>query len=166
MDNGKLNIVGIKELQGLPEFWPLLFEDQFDRDEDGVSGTAQFVSGGGKPLLGKWGERLAAARFEDFAKIAGAAHNIKIDNDMDRIKAVFERLSPAPTSPFSSPQDLATFKAEGCAACHVTQTYAFEGKTLMPLSDFLLHDLGDGKGERRTKPLWGCDALCLQFRHE
>ncbi|MEL6598607.1 MAG: hypothetical protein AAGK98_05155 [Pseudomonadota bacterium] len=163
MEDGRLDVVGVRELQDLPENWPLLFEDAFDRDGDGIAGRVGFVSGGGMPLIGKWGRLLAAARFEDFAQIAGAAHDIAVDEDMEAIRAAFEALSPAPVSPFQSEEDLARFEARGCAACHVTETYRIGERELMPLSDFLLHDLGEG--EVRTTPLWGCDSSCLSYSH-
>lgn len=161
--DGRLDIVGVAEMQHLPESWPLLFEDASDRDGDGIAGRVSFVSGGGVPLVGVWGKSLAAARFEDFAKIAGAAHNIPVAEDLDEILAAFEALSPAPTSPFQTPDDRRAFEEAGCSQCHVTQTYAVAGRDVMPLSDFLLHDLG--KGETRTTPLWGCSSACLDHRH-
>ncbi|MEL6573046.1 MAG: hypothetical protein AAFQ64_15380 [Pseudomonadota bacterium] len=160
----QLDIVGITALKQLPEAWPMLFEDAFDRDNDGIAGRVQFVSGADGPLIGKWGRSLAAARLEDFASIAGAAHDIPIDDQLDEILKTFERLSPAPPNPFASQSDLRLFEGNGCADCHVTQTYEVDGMPVMPLSDFLLHDLGDG--DVRTTPLWVCDAACLAFRHE
>lgn len=41
----------------------------------------------------------------------------------------------------------------------MTDTYEHSGRTYAPLSDFLLHDLGEGPV--RTAPLWGC-ATCLE----
>ncbi|MCO8145167.1 hypothetical protein NHN26_08005 [Rhodovulum tesquicola] len=110
----------------------------------------------GQPLIAKWGENLAAARFRDFALIAGAAHGIRIDDvaQIAEVEAAFAALSPDPVSPFETPEELTKFEADGCATCHVTRTYEVDGVTYMPLSDFLLHDLGDG--EKRTAPLWGC----------
>ena len=163
IEDGALDIVGVADLQHLPESWPLLFEDAYDRDGDGVAGRVGFVSGGGEPLIGKWGRRLAAARFEDFAKIAGAAHQIPVDGAADAILAAFAAFSPPPVSPFATPADLAAFEEKGCAACHVTRTYRIGARAVMPLSDFLLHDLGEG--EVRTAPLWGCDAACLTHEH-
>lgn len=153
---GRFDIVGFRALQALPEEWPLLFEDAYDLDGDGIAGRAQYVSGEGQPLLAKWGENLAAARFRDFALIAGAAHDIHIGNieELDAVEAAFAALSPDPVSPFETAEELARFEADGCAACHVTRTYQVDGRTYMPLSDFLLHDLG--AGEKRTAPLWGC----------
>lgn len=153
---GRLDIVGVAALSALPPEWPFLFEDQFDLDGDGVAGRMRFVSGADGPMSAKFGQALAAARFEDFARIAGAAHDIDLSGPgvMDRLEAAFEARSPAPVSPFASPSDLARFEAEGCARCHVTRSFDHAGQRLMPLSDFLLHDLGEGP--RRTAPLWGC----------
>lgn len=154
--NGQIDITGVRALQALPPEWPLLHEDAFDLDGDGVAGVAQHVSGEDGPLIARWGANLAAARFEDFARIAGAAHGIPVEAPgvLDALRAAFEARSPAPVSPFASAADLERFRARGCNRCHVTDTYQADGETVMPLSDFLLHDLGDGP--RRTRPLWGC----------
>ena len=154
----RIDIVGLTALDGLPEEWPFLFEDAFDLDGDGVAGRMRFVSSEDRPLAGVFGENLAAGRFEDFALIAAGAHGIPIDGpeEMAEIRAAFEALSPDPDLPFADDAARQRFEARGCAACHVTRTFEHEGKTYMPLSDFLLHDLGEGP--RRTKPLWNCPA--------
>ncbi|MEL6920848.1 MAG: hypothetical protein AAFO77_07450 [Pseudomonadota bacterium] len=159
-DQGALDIVGVRALSRLPDEWQFLFEDEFDLDGDGVAGRIQFVSGGKWPLAAKFGQSLAAARFEDFALIAAAAHgvNLSAPNIIDEIEAAFEARSPAPTVPFVDDEAMRRFEVRGCAACHVTRTFEFDGETYMPLSDFLLHDLGDGEGLKRTAPLWGCPA--------
>ena len=153
---GRFDIVAVAALEAMPDQWPLQFEDAFDLDGDGVAGRVQYVSGGGRPLIARWGSSLAAARFADFALIAGAAHAIAIDGkaSLDAIQREFEARSLEPISPFTSSKERQRFESSGCAACHVTQTFEAAGVTYMPLSDFLLHDLGEGKG-RRTKPLWG-----------
>lgn len=160
-EDGALDIIGVQALTALPPEWPFLFEDEFDLDGDGIAGRLRFVSGDTYPRVAKYGASLAAARFEDFAKIAAAAHDIDISGEgtLARIEEAFEALSPAPTLPFASPAQQSRFEARGCAGCHVTETYEFDGVTFMPLSDFLLHDLGDGP--KRTAPLWGCPA-CLE----
>jgi len=152
--SGEIDIVGLSALEGLPEEWPFLFEDAFDLDGDGIAGAMRFVSGAEGPRAGLFGAALAAGRFEDFAKIAAGAHGIPIRDaaGMARIRAAFEALSPDPGPP--DPAALARFEARGCAACHVTRRFEHAGRSYMPLSDFLLHDLGDGP--RRTAPLWGC----------
>ncbi|MEO1551675.1 MAG: hypothetical protein AAFR93_14800 [Pseudomonadota bacterium] len=161
---GQLNIVGVDALNHLPETWPLMYADPDDRDGDGIAGRVSFVSGGGTPLIGKWGRNLAAAHLADFAKIAGAAHDIPLDGALDQIEAAFERLSPQPSATaFATPQLRQRFNARGCAGCHVTASFAYQGRDITPLSDFLLHDLG--YGERRTTPLWYCDADCLARAH-
>ena len=151
---GEIDIVGLTALEGLPEEWPFLFEDAFDLDGDGIAGVMRFVSGAHGPRAGIFGEALAAGRFEDFAKIAAGVHGIPIRDaaEMARIRAAFEALSPDPALP--DPAALARFEARGCASCHVTRRFEHAGRTYMPLSDFLLHDLGDGP--KRTAPLWGC----------
>lgn len=151
---GEIDIVGLTALAGLPEEWPFLFEDAYDLDGDGIAGAMRFVSGADRPRAGIYGEALAAGRFEDFAKIAAGVHGITIRDggEMARIRAAFEALSPDPGLP--DPAALARFEARGCAACHVTRSFTQDGRTYMPLSDFLLHDMGDGP--RRTAPLWGC----------
>lgn len=155
---GAIDIVGLTALEGLPEEWPFLFEDAFDLDGDGIAGAIRFVSGADGPRAGIFGAALAAGRFEDFAKIAAGVHGIPIRDaaEMARIRAAFEALSPDPGLP--DPAALARFEARGCASCHVTRSFEHEGRTYMPLSDFLLHDLGDGP--KRTAPLWGCPE-CL-----
>ena len=155
---GEIDIVGLTALEGLPEEWPFLFEDAFDLDGDGIAGVMRFVSGADGPRAGVFGEALAAGRFEDFAKIAAGVHGIPIRDaaEMARIRAAFEALSPDPGRP--DPAALARFEARGCASCHVTRRFEHAGRTYMPLSDFLLHDLGDGP--KRTAPLWGCPG-CL-----
>ncbi|WP_223640525.1 di-heme oxidoredictase family protein [Rhodobacter sp. TJ_12] len=61
------------------------------------------------------------------------------------------------------------FSTLGCAACHRPVLRTEDGRTLRPLSDFLLHDMGDGladgvrehlagPSEFRTAPLWGLGA--------
>lgn len=164
MVDGELNIIGVTELRHLPAEWPMLFEDVYDRDGDGIAGRVRFVSGNGAPMIGKWGASLAAARFEDFAKIAGAAHDIDVSEDMGAIYALFAQLSPRPPAPFATDTDRQKFVSRGCSACHVTQSYTFDGRPITPLSDFLLHDLGDG--ETRTTPIWACTGRCLDFTHE
>lgn len=160
-DDGQLDIIGVRELGAIPPDWPMLFEDPLDRDGDGIAGRVGLVSGGGRPLLGKWGSRLAAASFSDFARIAGAAHDIAIDDPglLGEIEAAFVALSPAPVSPFSNEAERRAFEARDCSACHVTDSYSVDGRLVTPLSDFLLHDMGEGP--RRTTPLWtcaGCDV--------
>ena len=102
LEDGRFDIVGVRALGFLPNEWALQFEDAFDRDGDGIAGRVQFVSGGGEPLIAKWGGNLAAARFEDFALIASKAHAIPIGSPeaLDAIKAAFEARSPEPSSPF------------------------------------------------------------------
>lgn len=158
-EDGPLDIIGIRALSGLPEEWQFLFEDAYDLDGDGVAGAMRYVSGKDGALAAKFGQSLAAARFEDFALIAGAAHDIDLSGPdiIATLEAVFEARSPEPTIPFVDDEARARFEARGCAQCHVTRTYEFEGKTYMPLSDFLMHDLGEGNGLRRTAPLWGCE---------
>ncbi len=163
MVGAQLDITGVAALRHLPPFWPMLFEDAQDRDGDGIAGRARFVSGSGSPILGKWGKNLAAARFEDFAQIAGDAHDIDVSGDLDAIYNAFVALSPSPPEPFETEADAHLFTEKGCAACHVTQSYDFEQRQVTPLSDFLLHDLGDG--ETRTAPLWRCSGECLDYTH-
>ncbi|MGF1446709.1 MAG: hypothetical protein ACFBRM_11005 [Pikeienuella sp.] len=153
---GTLDIVGVRALAGLPAEWPFLFEDAFDLDGDGIAGAMRFVSAGERPRAAKYGQSLAAASFEDFALIAGAAHGIDLSQPavMAAVKRAFQERSLDPQLPFATLEAQARFEARGCAACHVTRSYVYQGKTYMPLSDFLLHDLG--AGPRRTKPLWGC----------
>ncbi|MEL6587686.1 MAG: hypothetical protein AAFY65_06570 [Pseudomonadota bacterium] len=157
-DDGQIDIVGIQALTALPSEWQFLFEDEFDLDGDGIAGRIRFVSGDEGPMIAKFGKSLAAARFADFALIAGAAHDIDLSEPMTlaTLEAAFEARSPKPQWPFSDATAQARFEARGCAGCHVTQTFQMEGQTYMPLSDFLLHDLGDGL--RRTAPLWGCPS--------
>lgn len=159
--DGQIDIVGIRALSALPDEWPFLFEDSYDLDGDGIAGRLRYVSGDPVPMVAKFGKSLAAARFEDFALIAGAAHDIDLSEPgiLSKLKAEFEARSPAPAKPFPDLAAQARFEARGCARCHVTETFEFEGQTYMPLSDFLLHDLGDGL--RRTAPLWGC-ADCVE----
>ena len=153
-----IDIVGLGPLASLPEEWPFLFEDAFDLDNDGVAGVIRFVSSIDRPRPGLFGSHLAAARFEDFALIAAGAHGIAIDSpaEMARVRAAFEALSPIPDMPDA--KTLAAFAARGCTNCHVTRTFDHDGQSYMPLSDFLLHDFGEGL--RRTTPLWGCPT-CL-----
>ena len=159
--DGQIDIVGIRALAALPAEWQLLYEDVYDLDGDGIAGQVQYVSGGGQPLIAKWGRKLAAARFRDFALIAGAAHDVPVDNAaaLAAAQAAFEKRSPDPGLPFSTQEAQADFEARGCAGCHVTRSFSFEGRRYMPLSDFLLHDLGEGPV--RTAPLWGCES-CLE----
>jgi hypothetical protein len=154
----RIDIVGIKPLASLPVEWPYLFEDGFDLNADGIAGVMRFVSSTDRPRPGIFGSHLAAARFEDFALIAAGAHGIAIDSpaEMARVRAAFEALSPDPDLP--DPDALQRFEARGCSGCHVTRRFEHEGRSYMPLSDFLLHDLGEGP--RRTTPLWGCPT-CL-----
>lgn len=157
-EDGALDIVGLAALQHLPEEWPILFEDAFDLDGDGIAGAMRYVSGGEGPVVGLYGSVLAAGRFEDFASIAGEAHGIDV-SEPDTLRAVLEAFlarSPDPLPMRASA--LARFEARGCAACHVTRGFEHDGRTYRPFSDFLLHDLGDGPV--RTAPLWGCPA-CL-----
>lgn len=153
-ETGEIDIVGLSAMESLPEEWPFLFEDAFDMNDDGIAGVMRFVTGTGGARAGIFGEALAAGRFEDFASIAAGAHGIVIRDaaEMARIRAAFEARSPDPDLP--DPSALAQFEARGCAACHVTHSFEHEGRAYMPLSDFLLHDLGDGP--KRTAPLWGC----------
>lgn len=154
--SGALDIVGLEALESLPAEWSLIYEDAFDLDGDGIAGAVRFVSGPDRPLAAKYGRALAAARFEDFAMIAGAAHGVAVSEPdvMAAIKAAFEARSPKPDLPFANAAAQQRFEARGCAACHVTRRFEHDGRAYMPLSDFLLHDLGDGP--RRTAPLWGC----------
>ena len=90
--------------------------------------------------------------------------------------AAFSRLSsepvPAPTTP-SAGRGSQVFQNIGCQTCHaLTQTTAKSGftgqsnKSFHPLSDFALHDMGQGLADRvsqggangqefRSAPLWG-----------
>lgn len=157
-ETGDIDIVGLRALRDLPEEWLFLFEDEIDRDGDGIAGRIRFVSGSGMPLVARFGSALAAARFEDFARIAGAAHGIPLDDPavLAKVEADFLALSPDPVSPFANEAERLAFEAHGCAACHVTRSYSHDGRDVMPFSDFLLHDLA--AGPRRTTPLWGCPA--------
>lgn len=152
----RIDIVGLSALEGLPEEWQFLFEDAFDLDGDGIAGAMRFVSGQDGPRAGLFGQALAAGRFEDFALIAAGAHGIAIESpeEMARIRAAFEARSPDPAGSIPDPGTLRRFEARGCADCHVTRRFEHDGAQYMPLSDFLLHDLGEGP--RRTAPLWGC----------
>lgn len=154
--DGALDIVGVEALLALPQEWQFVFEDEFDLDGDGIAGRMRFVSGKRGPMSAKYGKSLAAARFEDFALIAAAAHAIDLSGDgvMAALEAAFAARSPDPTIPFEDDAARRRFEARGCASCHVTETFEHEGVTYMPLSDFLLHDMAGGP--RRTAPLWGC----------
>lgn len=156
--DGSIDIIGLSALDALPPEWPFLYEDAFDLDADGVAGRMRMVSGAGRPLVGKYGSQLAAGRFRDFAMIAGAAHDIALSDPetLAAIEAAFLARSPAPVSPFASDGEMQRFEARGCASCHVTRSFRFDGQEVMPLSDFLLHDVGNGL--KRTAPLWGCEA--------
>lgn len=155
--DGSIDIVGLEALSALPPEWPYLFEDAYDLDGDGIAGVMRYVSGSQGPLPAKFGTNLAAAKFEDFAKIAGRAHNIVVTDDIiEEVRRVFAARSPNPKNPFADRASLETFLKRGCADCHVTRTYQYQGQTVMPLSDFLLHDLGEGL--KRTAPLWGCNG--------
>ncbi|MEM7694167.1 MAG: hypothetical protein AAF318_06935 [Pseudomonadota bacterium] len=162
---GTLDIVGVSALSALPEEWQFLFEDAFDLDGDGVAGRMRFVSGKGRPLAAKYGKSLAAARFEDFALIAAAVHDIDLSAPgvMDALSAAFEARSPAPTDPLADAAVRAQFEARGCARCHVTRTFTHAGVTYRPLSDFLLHEMAGGP--RRTAPLWGCPSCVTAPAH-
>lgn len=163
-EDGAVDIAGLAALEALPPEWPLLFEDAFDLDDDGVAGRVRHVSGDGRPLIGRYGRELAAARFVDFAGIAATAHGIPIDgtDTLDRIHEAFEARSPDPVP--TDPAALARFEARGCASCHVTEAFEHEGRIYRPLSDFLLHDLGHGPV--RTAPLWGCPECLDAPGHE
>ncbi|MEL6550298.1 MAG: hypothetical protein AAFQ54_08620 [Pseudomonadota bacterium] len=165
-DDGTLDIVGLKALSALPEEWQFVFEDAFDLDADGIAGRMRFVSGADGPQAAKFGQSLAAGRFEDFAALAGAAHDVDLSEPgtTAKVRAAFEALSPAPVSPFANQADQAAFEARGCADCHTTQSFDFEGQDVMPLSDFLLHETDEGP--RRTAPLWGCRSCLLEETHD
>lgn len=156
---GEIDIVGLGAMAGLPHEWPFLFEDAFDLDGDGIAGVLRLVSGEDGPIVAWYGRSLAAGRFEDFAHIAGAAHGIDVSDPdvLAGVRAAFEARSPDPAPPAA--EAVARFEARGCASCHVTRTFEHEDRVYMPLSDFLLHDLGDGPV--RTAPLWGCPG-CLE----
>ncbi|MEL7215176.1 MAG: hypothetical protein AAGJ96_04470 [Pseudomonadota bacterium] len=162
----QIDIIGLSALEALPEEWPFLFEDAFDLDGDGIAGRMRFVSGSERPLVGLFGSALSAGRFEDFAAIAAGAHGLVINGpgEMAQIRAAFEALSPDPGLPFCSAAAQAAFEARGCADCHVTRSFEHNGRHYMPLSDFLLHDLGDGP--RRTTPLWGCPDCVTAAGHD
>lgn len=157
----RIDIVGLEALANLPEEWPFLFEDPFDMDGDGVAGEIRIVHGRDGPSVGIYGRWLSAGSFEDFATIAGAAHGVDVaqPETLAAIRDEFEALSPMPDLPSADDAALRGFEARGCTACHVTHSFEHDGRTYMPLSDFLLHDLGDGP--RRTAPLWGCPS-CLE----
>lgn len=153
-DNGKLNITGVKEIEGLPDTWSLLFFDPFDLNDDGISGQISIVNGGGTPLIAKWGSNLAAFKFEDFADIASEVHDININSqlEMDNIRKLFKSLSPEPIHQVLEPSTSKIFVEHGCSSCHVLESYILEEKIVFPYSDFLLHDVGYGL--KRTAPLW------------
>lgn len=159
--SGAFDIVGLRALGDLPEGWAILSEDAFDLDGDGIAGVLRYVGagpGGGGPRPGLFGRKLAAGGLADFALIAGAAHGVELGGRgvLDAVVAAFVARSPDPApAPASA---LAIFEARGCALCHVTREFDSGGRSYRPLSDFLLHDLGDGPV--RTAPLWGCDN-CL-----
>lgn len=157
--DGAFDIVGLAAMEGLPPEWPFLFEDAFDLDGDGIAGAIRHVSGAAGPTIGLYGSKLAAGRLEDFARIASAAHGIDLSDTaaMDAVLDAFLALSPDPAP--TPPTAIARFEARGCASCHVTETFEHEGRAYMPLSDFLMHDLGEGPV--RTTPLWGCPE-CLR----
>ncbi len=163
--SGMLDIVGLAALESLPQEWSFLFEDSFDLDGDGVAGRIRFVSTPEGPKVAKFGKALAAATFEDFAKIAAAVHAVPIAGPgvMARLRAAFLARSPDPGLPFPDAAAQARFEDRGCASCHVTRSFEHNGRTYQPLSDFLLHDLGDGP--RRTQPLWGCPECLLAAPH-
>jgi len=78
----------------------------------------------------------------------------------------FQRLlAPPPQTPRGGMRGEAVFEALGCEACHRRAFTLDDGTTLLPYSDFLLHDMGalsDGISQgpgtahlMRTAPLWG-----------
>jgi CxxC motif-containing protein (DUF1111 family) len=98
--------------------------------------------------------------------------NARIDKQTD-----FQRfLAPPPQTPRSGMTGATIFDAIGCADCHISTPYvttvvaeaALSNKSIVPYSDFLLHDMGDlGDGivqglgtehEMKTAPLWGVRA--------
>lgn len=98
--------------------------------------------------------------------------------DHDRLTAYVRYLAPPPTP--GDPVSLrgnALFSSAGCGSCHVPELKtgvipgvgALSGRTIHPLTDLLLHDMGDGLAdarpeakasgrEWRTAPLWGLGA--------
>jgi CxxC motif-containing protein (DUF1111 family) len=98
--------------------------------------------------------------------------NARIDKQTD-----FQRfLAPPPQTPRSGMTGATIFNTIGCADCHISTPYvttvvaeaALSNKSIVPYSDFLLHDMGDlGDGivqglgterEMKTAPLWGVRA--------
>jgi CxxC motif-containing protein (DUF1111 family) len=144
--------------------------DSSERDGDGVHGRVRVVrDGDGRERIGRFGWRAGQARLED--QIASA-----LAEDMGLTAEEFPAADVARLRSFvislgidrktSDSPGAATFRAAGCAACHIERLAAQDGSAVTLYSDLLLHQMGDGlsdgtadgtamPGEWRTAPLVG-----------
>ncbi len=94
-----------------------------------------------------------------------------LDLPAARLEAIAAYLAGfrAPLPRASDTRGAALFAGSGCTACHRPALTTAAGVTIYPLSDYLLHDMGDsladgireaaaGPAEFRTAPLWGLGA--------
>ncbi|MBE2278251.1 MAG: c-type cytochrome [Rhodobacteraceae bacterium] len=94
-----------------------------------------------------------------------------LDLPAPRLEAIAAYLAGfrAPLPRMADGRGAALFAETGCTACHRPALTTADGVTLHPLSDYLLHDMGEGladgireaaagPAEFRTAPLWGLGA--------
>lgn len=189
-------LIGEGLIDAIPEAAILALSDPEDSNSDGISGVPQYVPAkrAGGFALGRFGYRAshptleqqsAAAAFFDMGVTSDLFGDISTgaelsSDDLNRL-VVYEALPGVPMA--RNQQDpmikygQSLFQSIGCNACH-TMTFQTEseqypeldGQTIHPLSDFLLHDMGDGLADERaefsasgrewkTTPLWGLGFL-------
>jgi len=161
--DGQLDIVGIRALSAVPPEWTFFFEDAFDLDGDGIAGRLRYASTDGLPMTGQVRpvpRRRPVRRFCADRWSCAWDRSIRARSSGRAQSSVRSPLA-VPDWPFPEPAVQARLEARGWARCHVTRSFEFEGRQYMPLSDFLLHDLGEGL--HRTAPLWVCpDCLTAE----
>lgn len=185
-------IIGPGLLESIPEATVLSFSDPDDSNSDGISGRPQYVPNleSGMIELGRFGfkagnptvrQQSADAAFHDMGITNSLFNDGQAEPELSdenlEILTIYQALAGVP---IARNQDDPTvqlgkqlFQDIGCDKCHkfnITTSNSvdteLDGQLIHPFTDLLLHDMGDGLADDRSKfeasgrewrttPLWG-----------
>lgn len=175
------SLLGIGLLDEIADSIIIKNADEFDRDNDGISG--RFILTNNR--VGRYGWKARIATLEEFVSIA-------LTNEMGIVNPEIDSLSLKELTRFVRNLETPTendlekinpdnagfilFSEIGCTSCHIPSLQTIDDEKLMLYSDLLLHDMGntlsegfkDGKvegNEFRTAPLWSINITGPPYLH-
>ncbi len=172
-------LIGMGLIDLIDERDILLYEDEFDKNKDGISGKANYVYSHEykKIMLGRFNWKASTPTAKEQSALAfhddmGISNYIypslpctknqkqcldapKSKHELDitplRLEAVNFYVSnlKVPKSTITQTKGQELFSQIGCASCHRPSYNVAGNRTIYPYSDFLLHDLGEDLADKR-----------------